>query len=194
MRDAGHALEYRYPTEGDALPEPEGYAGVVVFGGRWSANDCGSEPWIPRELAFLERCLATDTPLFGVCLGAQLLARVLGARVGPHVDGLREIGFHRVDPVPGAEGFLAEPLTVMQWHSEGFDTPPGLRAGGHLRALPRPGLSRSGRASRACSSTRGQPRRAGHLARAQTAPASPGDLDDDQRARCAATRSRTTPP
>ena len=125
MQRAGHAVEYRYPVDGQALPEPEGYAGVVVFGGRWSANDCGTEDWIPRELAFIERCLAVDARFFGVCLGAQLLARVMGARVGPHPDGLREVGFHRVDPVPGGEGFLDAPLSVMQWHGEGFDTPAG---------------------------------------------------------------------
>ena len=125
MRRAGHAVEYRYPVDGEPLPDPVGYAGVIVFGGRWSANDCASEPWIPRELAFIERCLAAEVPFFGVCLGAQLLARVLGARVGPHAEGRREVGFHRVDPVPGEAAFLDAPLTVMQWHSEGFDTPAG---------------------------------------------------------------------
>lgn len=125
MARAGHAVEYRYPVEGDELPDPTGYAGVIVFGGRWSANDCASEAWIPRELRFIDSCLEAGVPFFGVCLGAQLLARTLGARVGPHAEGVSEIGFHRVDPVPGAEDFLDAPLTVMQWHSEGFDTPPG---------------------------------------------------------------------
>ncbi len=123
MQRSGRRLEYCYPVDGQPLPDPEGYAGVVIFGGRWSANDCRVEQWIPRELAFIERCLATDTRFFGVCLGAQLLARVLGARIGPHVDGFKEVGFHRVEPTPEAGDFMREPLTVMQWHGEGFDTP-----------------------------------------------------------------------
>lgn len=125
MQEHGHRIEYCYPVDGQPLPDPAGYAGIVVFGGRWSANDCASEEWIPRELGFIERCLHGGTPFFGVCLGAQLLARVLGAKVGPHPDGLREVGFHRVEPTPEGHGFLEAPLTVMQWHGEGFETPPG---------------------------------------------------------------------
>ena len=66
-----------------------------------------------------------DLRFFGICLGAQLLARVMGARVTPHPDAIREVGFCRVDPTPESGSFLTEPLTVMQWHSEGFDLPSG---------------------------------------------------------------------
>lgn len=120
-------FEYCYPVEGDAFPDPSRYAGVIIFGGRWSANDCQIEPWVTGELDFIERVLATETRFFGVCLGAQMLARVLGARVTPHPDGLREVGSCRIDPVATGRDFLAEPLSVMQWHTEGFDLPSGTR-------------------------------------------------------------------
>jgi len=123
----GKIIDWCYPADEDPFPDPEAYAGVVVFGGANSANDCSEQDWIRRELHFVEACLEKDTALFGICLGAQVLARVLGAQVKPHRDELKEIGFCRVDPVENADTFLHEPLTVMQWHSEGFDLPTGTR-------------------------------------------------------------------
>lgn len=120
-------VEWCYPVSDDPFPEPQSYAGVIVFGGAPSANDCSDHEWVRQELAFVESCLKYDIPLFGICLGAQMLARVLGAAVRPHEKELREVGFLKVDPVPGEESFLSEPLTVMQWHSEGFDLPTGTR-------------------------------------------------------------------
>ena len=120
-------VEWCYPVNGEQFPDPQAYAGVIVFGGANSANDCSDHDWVKRELAFVENCLVKDTPFFGICLGAQMLARVLGAQVRPHEQEVKEVGFYRVDPVAEAPDFLTSPLTVMQWHSEGFDLPPGTR-------------------------------------------------------------------
>lgn len=119
-----HPVDWCYPVSGQPFPNPEAYAGVVVFGGANSANDCSNVEWVKRELAFVESCLHHETPFFGICLGAQMLARVLGAKVQPHEQEIQEVGFCQVDPVPGCVDFLDSPLTVMQWHSEGFDLPP----------------------------------------------------------------------
>jgi GMP synthase (glutamine-hydrolysing) len=120
-------VHWCYPVNEDPFPDPQGYAGVIVFGGANSANDCSDHEWVRRELVFVEQCLKHDVPFFGICLGAQMLARVLGARVRPHENELKEVGFCRVDPVPEDPEFLDAPLTVMQWHSEGFDLPPDTR-------------------------------------------------------------------
>ncbi len=120
-------VHWCYPVEGEAFPDLSEYAGVIVFGGANSANDCSNYDWVRRELVFVEDCLKQDVPFFGICLGAQILARVLGARVRPHEHLVKEVGFHRVDPVPEDSQFLSAPLTVMQWHSEGFDLPPDTR-------------------------------------------------------------------
>ncbi len=127
MADNGCDVDWCYPASDNPFPNPSEYAGVVVFGGANSANDCDCLDWVKRELVFVEDCLKQDTPFFGICLGAQILARVLGAEVRPHDDELKEVGFCRVDPVPGCEAFLKKPLTVMQWHTEGFDLPSGTR-------------------------------------------------------------------
>ena len=131
MAAHGVPLDWCYPASGQPFPDPAGYDGIVVFGGAGSANDCGEHAWVRDELRFIERALAARVPYFGICLGAQMLARVLGASVAPDPRGRVEIGFHRVDPVAGAvtgasgEPLLDAPLTVMQWHTEGFDLPPG---------------------------------------------------------------------
>ena len=127
MADNGKVVHWCYPVAGEAFPDPSKYAGVIVFGGANSANDCSNYDWVRRELVFVEECLRQDIPLFGICLGAQILARVLGARVRPHEHEIKEVGFHQVDPVPEDPDFLSRPLTVMQWHSEGFELPPDTR-------------------------------------------------------------------
>ena len=61
--------------------------------------------------------------MLGICLGAQQIARVLGARVGPHPDGLVEIGYYEVRPTGNCPWFLAAPTMFYQWHRETFEIP-----------------------------------------------------------------------
>ena len=111
---------------GQPLPKRlDNLAGVVVFGGPMSAND-DHETYIRRELDWIPRVLAADLPLLGICLGAQLMARTLGARVQPHPDRLLEAGYYRISPTREGKGlFGSEPMWVYQWHAEGMELPPG---------------------------------------------------------------------
>jgi len=120
----GYALERRCPNMGDPLPEDlAGFAGCVVFGGPMSAND-DHLPGIRNELRWLEKCaLPSSRPLLGICLGGQQIARVLGARVGCHRDGLVEIGYYEVAPTDAGADFLDCPTVFYQWHTETFDIP-----------------------------------------------------------------------
>jgi len=127
MAEQGLAVDWCYPVRGDEFPDPSRYKGTIVFGGANSANDSREHDWVKQELTFVEQCLADDVPFFGICLGAQMLARVLGATVRPHENEFKEVGFHRVLPTDEGHDFLKSPLTVMQWHSEGFDLPSGSR-------------------------------------------------------------------
>jgi GMP synthase (glutamine-hydrolysing) len=122
----GYALERRCPSLDDPLPGDVGdYAACVIFGGPQSAND-DHLPGIRAELDWLERhALPSSTPLLGICLGAQQMARVLGARVGPDESGQVEIGYKPVAPTPEGAGFLSGPATFYQWHSETFEIPEG---------------------------------------------------------------------
>jgi GMP synthase-like glutamine amidotransferase len=87
----GHLLDVRRPRFGDPLPETmDDHAGAVIFGGPQSAND--NEEFVHREIDWIEVPLRDKKPYLGICLGAQMLARQLGARVFPHPDGHAEVG------------------------------------------------------------------------------------------------------
>ena len=124
LRARGHKLAFFRPALGDELPEDlAAYAGVIVFGGPMSAND--ETPFIRKEIDWIGRVLKAQRPYIGVCLGAQLLAKQLGARVAHHPEGRLEIGFHQIAPTESARNILSAPLHVYQWHREGFSLPKG---------------------------------------------------------------------
>jgi GMP synthase (glutamine-hydrolysing) len=113
---------------GEALPALAGADLIVAMGGPMSVNDESSLPWLAEEKRVVGEAVRGGMPFWGVCLGAQLLAAVLGARAYP---GPRpEIGvlpvhltpLARADPVFAA---LPEDLMTLQWHSETFDLPAG---------------------------------------------------------------------
>jgi len=121
----GFALDIRRPRFGDLLPQTlAGHAGVVVFGGPMSAND--TDAFIARETDWLDVPLREEKPFLGICLGAQMLARNLGARVYGHDDGLVEIGYYDLEATEAGRQLLPKwPGKVYQWHREGFDLPAG---------------------------------------------------------------------
>jgi GMP synthase (glutamine-hydrolysing) len=126
LRARGHRLDVFRPALGDDLPaDVSAYAGVIVFGGPMSAND--ETPFIRREIDWIGAVLKAGLPYIGICLGAQLLAKQLGARVAHHPQGRVEIGFHPVTPTEEGRHLLSAPLQVYQWHREGFTLPRGTR-------------------------------------------------------------------
>ena len=133
LTERGFPLDIRRPRFGDALPETlAAHAGAIVFGGPMSAND--DEPYVRREIDWLEVPLREGAPLLGICLGAQMLARHLGAGVSRRADGLVEIGYYPLRPTEDGAALLPWPSQVYQWHSEGFTLPSGaaLLASGDL--------------------------------------------------------------
>ena len=89
-----------------------------------SAND-DHLPGIRSELNLIEQWLNTDRPIWGICLGAQLMARVLGAKVCPHVCSKVEIGWYPVEPVGCGHHIFGRLRFVYQWHREGYQLPSG---------------------------------------------------------------------
>jgi GMP synthase (glutamine-hydrolysing) len=98
---------------------------VVVYGGIQSVNDAERHAYLRAELDWIRRWIVDDHPYLGLCLGGQLLARALGARVGPHPEGLHEIGFVPVQATIAGRRFFPASLHVYQWHREGFAIPDG---------------------------------------------------------------------
>ena len=126
LRSRGYQLDIRCPALGDLLPPTMAqHTAAIIFGGPMSANDDDSHPFIRAELNWLPTALSSQKPYLGICLGAQLLARVLGAEVSPHPQATREIGYFHLRPTPASCSYMPQPMKVYQWHKEGFTIPQG---------------------------------------------------------------------
>jgi GMP synthase (glutamine-hydrolysing) len=122
--EKGYALDVRRPCLGDTLPATlEHHAGAAIFGGPMSAND--PDDWIAREIDWIGVALKEEKPFLGVCLGAQMLSKHLGGVVGPHADGLVEIGYYPIRPTEEGNGLGPWPQHVYHWHREGLTLPSG---------------------------------------------------------------------
>jgi GMP synthase-like glutamine amidotransferase len=126
VTEAGHALE-RWVVPDGGSPEPaRAYDAVLVFGGSQHPDQDDRFDWLRHEEEFLQDVLAADVPVFGVCLGAQMLARSAGSSVGPASEP--EIGWHDVSLTPPGTadpvlGSLPARATVFQWHHYTFSLP-----------------------------------------------------------------------
>jgi GMP synthase (glutamine-hydrolysing) len=123
---------------GDPLPSLDEIDGIVAMGGPMSAGHLEAHPELEAECELLAEAVDRQVPVLGICLGAQLLARALGAEV--RLGERAEIGFASVrvsDPNDPLIGALAPEATVLHWHRDVFDLPEGARLLGGDRA---PGL------------------------------------------------------
>ena len=121
----GHTLSCTRLFDGDLLPHLDQFGMLVVMGGPMGIYDEQEYPWLTAEKSFIRATLDAGRPVLGICLGAQLIADVLGARV--FANKQKEIGWFpvtRTDAVPsGLEGVLPKNQTVFHWHGDTFDLP-----------------------------------------------------------------------
>ena len=124
----GHALAGTFLSQGDPLPRPQDFDQLVVLGGPMSVHDDQEYPWLKDEKKLIADTLRAEKTVLGVCLGAQLLAHVLGGRVyrAPEM----EIGWFPVQMRPEARSSrrtagLPERFLAFHWHGETFDLPAG---------------------------------------------------------------------
>lgn len=128
-RDRGHRLTRTALHAGEALPSLAGVDLAVVLGGSMSVNDEADYPWLRQEKDWIKAALHGGKRVLGICLGAQLMAEVLGGPVTK--NRWREIGWHPVRlcvserPLSGLFAGFPETLTVFQWHGDTFALPPG---------------------------------------------------------------------
>ena len=123
---AGYEITHTRFFESTALPDRNEIDLLVVMGGPMSVNDEVNFPWLVQEKQFIYSAIQAGKPVFGVCLGAQLIASAMGARV--YKNRLKEIGWFPVQSIPsiGEPTFRFPPsVMVFHWHGETFDLPSG---------------------------------------------------------------------
>jgi GMP synthase-like glutamine amidotransferase len=113
----------------EPLPDPAQVELLVVLGGQMNTDDVADHPWLDAERAFLAEVLELGRArVFGICLGSQLLAEVLGGTVAR--AQVPEIGWQRVELTDAGRtspvfGVLEESFEAMEWHGDAWTLPPG---------------------------------------------------------------------
>jgi GMP synthase-like glutamine amidotransferase len=128
LRAADYEITSTRFFESTDLPNPDEIDLLIVMGGPMSVNDEAEHPWLIKEKRFIRRCIEGGKSALGVCLGAQLIASAMGARVYRHHT--REIGWFPIQAVPvvgGSTFCFPASVEVFHWHGETFDLPPGAR-------------------------------------------------------------------
>jgi GMP synthase (glutamine-hydrolysing) len=127
LREAGFRIRYvNFGRDPAARPDLDGYDGLVVLGGPMSADQSDRHPHLDHEVDVIRDALDRDRPVLGICLGAQLLARALDARVAPAPT--REIGWYDVAMSEAARedalvGHFDAVERLFQWHGDTFELP-----------------------------------------------------------------------
>ena len=126
--DNGHTLSSTHLYEQEALPDITAFDMLIVMGGPMGIYDYHEHPWLKPEKKFIRACIDAGKPVLGICLGAQLIADVLGGKVTRNPE--KEIGWFSIEVT--AEGrdtaigpLLAEADDVFHWHGDTFAIPPG---------------------------------------------------------------------
>jgi GMP synthase (glutamine-hydrolysing) len=107
----------------------KGAGGLVVLGGPMSVHQTERYPWLSDEMRLIEDAVKSNLPVLGICLGAQILAAALGAKVDRNPNG-KEIGWHPIRMSDAAKDDrlmrdLPATMTPFHWHGDIFDLPPG---------------------------------------------------------------------
>ena len=129
VQQRGHTVSATRFYTADPLPLPDAIDGLIVMGGPMSIHDEADYPWLVSEKRFIKAVIGAGKPVLGICLGGQLIANVLGAKV--HKNPVKEIGWFPVEwrlevlsaglgeSTPG----MADTTEAFHWHGETFDLP-----------------------------------------------------------------------
>jgi GMP synthase (glutamine-hydrolysing) len=129
IKQGGFRMKYvNFERTPDEKPSLEGYSGMIILGGPQNMDETDKNPHLFTEINLVKDAIKRDIPVLGICLGAQIIAVALGAKVGP--NPVTEIGWYDLDLTEeGKKDSLfhcfADKEKVFQWHGYTFDIPKG---------------------------------------------------------------------
>lgn len=129
LKKKGHIIsDTKFYDEEHRLPDPDDFDWLIVMGGPMGIFDYDKYSWLKAEKLFIRRAIDSGKLILGICLGAQLIADVLGASV--YRNPQKEIGWFDISPSPAIKNtmlsdILPPKLKVFHWHSDTFDLPKG---------------------------------------------------------------------
>lgn len=128
LRQKDHSITATHLYEDPTLPEPESFDWLIVMGGPMGVYDEDRYPWLVAEKQFIRKAIDEGKTVLGICLGAQLIADVLGAKVLKNPEP--EIGWFPIQETEECKetilsGLFAETPDVFHWHGDTFEIPNG---------------------------------------------------------------------
>ncbi len=131
LKTGNHRLTDTRLYQNDPLPEMADFDWLIVMGGPMGVDDEDQYPWLKQEKQFIQQAIESGKIVLGICLGAQLIAAALGAKV--YKDKNPEIGWFNIDRHIEAEktilsSVILPQLEVFHWHGDTFDIPVGAQS------------------------------------------------------------------
>lgn len=121
----GFAISRTAFFENETLPSTDTFDWLIIMGGPMGVNDEADYPWLKAEKAFIKAAIEKNKIVVGICLGAQLIAHVLGSKVYPNPE--KEIGWFPItktqNSIPAIFDEFPEKLSVFHWHQDTFLLP-----------------------------------------------------------------------
>lgn len=139
----GHTLTSTHLYLDEPLPNIRDFDWLIILGGDMGVHDEEDFPWLAKEKTFIKTAIEAEKLILGLCLGAQLIAHVLGARV--RRNEYSEVGWFPITPLVGIkDSFLADVMSskmeVFHWHKDTFDLPDNSLPIAESQACPNQGF------------------------------------------------------
>lgn len=143
LESKGHHLSASHLYKDPIFPGLDEFDWLIVMGGPMGIDQQSLYPWLADEKAFIQSAIKAGKTVLGICLGAQLIASALGARV--YKNKYKEIGWFDIKRAPGIDdsllsNLIPEKLHAFHWHGDTFDLPQNAIAFGESEACPHQGF------------------------------------------------------
>ena len=147
LLDKGHELSVTRLYAGESLPDVDSFDWLIVMGGPMGIYDYDEYSWLKPEKLFIQQAIDADKTVLGVCLGAQLIADVMGSsedKRAVYSGKHKEIGWFDIEKSSELDetilgNVFPQSLEVFHWHGDMFDVPQGAQALGGSEACPNQG-------------------------------------------------------